>query len=61
VYIAHAWRPDSGAAAMDVRRFFMPGAREEVRRRSVLAALQMLRLWLVRDDPRGQRLLWQTP
>jgi nicotinamide-nucleotide amidase len=59
VFIAHAWRAESGETKLDTRRFYAPGPREEVRRRSVFAALQMLRLSLIREDPRGQRLLWE--
>jgi nicotinamide-nucleotide amidase len=58
VYIAHAWRGDRDAVEFDVRKFFTPGTREEVRRRSVFAALQMVRLWLA--DRRGQKLLWEA-
>lgn len=60
VYIAHAWRAGSAEPRLDVRRFLFPGTRDDVRRRSVMAALQMLRLSFVRDDPRERKLLWEV-
>lgn len=58
VHVAHAWRASGDAVEIDARKFFTPGSREEVRRRSVLAGLQMVRLWLT--DRRAQRLLWEV-
>jgi nicotinamide-nucleotide amidase len=59
-YVAHAWKTPVGEVRLDVRRFFAPGQREEIRRRAVTAAMQMLRLALVKDDSSSQRLLWEV-
>jgi nicotinamide-nucleotide amidase len=58
-FVAHAWGSPGAEVRTDVRRFFAPGSRDEVRRRATLAAMQMLRLSLVRDTPQEQRLLWE--
>ncbi len=83
VWIAHAWRPvaggtgvpqpgvpQPGAAACDVRRFWFPGGRDDVRTRSARTALAMLFFGQPGseanspdDEQRGERapkLLWQA-
>ncbi len=57
VYIAHARRSPPGAGG--VRRFRFRGGRDVVRDRSVMAALQVLRLDLL--DAAGVPLIWENP
>lgn len=64
VFIALASRPTGweGAEHIQVRRFLISGARDDIRRRAAMAALTILLFWLRDGEAGGEKfkLLWEV-